>query len=77
MDQIPGKICVLAIFEDKKRGDCNIYVSTCELQRQSNKGELSSNDAAKPPRYHIEHLNSHDNTIQTRTYLFVKYTPGY
>ena len=40
-------------------------VSTCGLQRQSNKGKLSSNEVVKSPRLHIEHMNSHDKTICT------------
>ena len=44
-------------------------VSTCGLQRQSNKGKLSSNEVVKSPRLQIEHMNSHDKTIQTRTFL--------
>ena len=43
-------------------------VSTCGLQRQSNKGKLSSNEVVKSPRLRIEHMNSHDKRIQTRTF---------
>ena len=39
-------------------------VSTCGLQRQSNKGKLSSNEVVKSPRLQIEHMNSHDKIIQ-------------
>ena len=41
------------------------------MQKGSHKGELSSIEAAKSPRHHIEHLNSHNKTIQTRTFLFI------
>ena len=37
------------------------YVSTCGLQRQSNKGKLSSNEVAKSSRLHIE-LNGLSST---------------
>ena len=39
-------------------------VSTCGLQRQSNKDKLSSNEVVKSPRLHIERMNS--QTIQMR-----------
>ena len=39
------------------------FVSKCGLQRQSNKGKLSSNAIVKSPRLHIEHMNS--NNINT------------
>ena len=34
------------------------YVSTYNLQRQSDKGKLRSNRAAKSLRVHIEHINT-------------------
>ena len=48
-------------------------VSTCGLQRQSNKGKLSSNEVVKSPRLQIEHMNSHDKRIQTRTFQVYKH----
>ena len=45
------------------------YVSTGGMQRQSNKDKVGSNEASNLPRPHIKHLNSHDETIQTRTFL--------
>lgn len=39
-------------------------VSTCGLQRHSNKSKLRSNDAAKSPRQHIKHINSHNKEVQ-------------
>ena len=47
-------------------------ISTCDLQRQLNKGKCRSNEVAKSPRLHIEHKHSHDKTILTRTFLVVK-----
>ena len=46
-----------------------ISVSTCGIQWQLNKDKLSSNEAARLLRLHIEHLNSQDKTILTRTFL--------
>ena len=40
------------------------YVSSYGNQRQSNKETLGSNEVAKSPSLHIEHLNSYDKTIQ-------------
>ena len=43
--------------------------STYGLQRQSNRSKPSSKEATRSLRLHIEHTNSHDKTIQTRTFL--------
>jgi len=43
-------------------------VSTCSLNNQSKQGKLSSNEAVKLSRPHIEDMNSHDKTILTRTF---------
>ena len=45
-------------------------VSTCGLQRQSKEDKLSSNEVSTSSRLHIEHTNSYDETIQTRTFQF-------
>lgn len=59
---------VVTIYDDEREMILT-YVSTYGLQRQSNKGKLSSNEVAKSPRLHIKHLNSHDKTILTQTFL--------
>lgn len=45
------------------------FVSAFNSQRQSNKGKLSSNEVAKPPRLHIEHTHANDKTKLMRTFL--------
>ena len=56
---------MLNIYGDKREMIIT-YVSSYGNQRQSNKELLGSNEVAKSPSLHIEHLNSHDE-IQTRT----------
>ena len=43
-------------------------ISTC-LERQSHKGELSSNEVFEWPSLHIEQTITHNKTTQTRTFL--------
>jgi len=43
-------------------------VSTYELQRQTSKDKVNSNEAFKSSRLHIEHTNSYDKKILTRTF---------
>ena len=56
------------VYEDEKE---MIFasVSTYVLQRQSNKGKQTSNEVVKSPRHHIEHTNSYDKILLTRTFL--------
>ena len=53
----------------KRREMVVTFVSRCGLQRQSNIGELSPNEIDKSLGLHIESLNSHDKTMQTRTFM--------
>jgi len=52
------------VYEDEREGIIT-YVSTSGLQRQSNKGKLSSNEVVNSSRLCIEHKHSHHKTIQT------------
>jgi len=58
----------LRFYKDEKEVIAT-NVSTCSLQKQSHKGKLRSNEVAKQPRLHIEHMNSYHKTILTRTFL--------
>ena len=46
-------------------------VSTCELQRQSNKVKVMSNEVVNLSMLYTEHTNSYDKTILTRTFLYL------
>ena len=59
------------VYEEKR--DDVTSVNIRGLQWQSNIGNQSSNGVAKSPRLFIEHLNAHDKTIQTRTFLYRQY----
>ena len=53
-------------------------VSSCSLQRQSINANEGQKKAAKSLRPHIDHMNSNDKTIQTRTFLLMGApSPGY
>ena len=62
------KMRVFTVYEDE-RETIRTNVSECGLQRQSNKGKLSSNKVSRSLRFHIGHTITHDKTIQTRTFL--------
>ena len=53
----------------EERGVIATNVSTSDLQRQSHKGKLSSNEAFEWLSLHIEHAITHNKTTQTRTFL--------
>ena len=46
-------------------------VSTCSLERQSNKDTRRSNEVVNLSILHIEHTNSYDKTILTRAYRVI------
>ena len=66
---LPWKITHFRFYKDEKEVNAT-NVSTCGLQKQSHKGKLRSNEVAKQPRLHIEHMNSYHKTILTRTSLY-------
>jgi len=56
------------VYEDEREMMVT-QVSAYGLQRQSNIGTPSSIEVSKSLRLHIEHMNSYDKTILTRTFL--------
>jgi len=58
------------VYEDEREVIVT-NVSTCCLQRQSNKGKLSSNEVFEWPSLHIEHTTTttHNKTTQMQTFL--------
>ena len=59
----------LTFYEDEERRLKLLLVYG--LKRHSNKDTCRTNEALKSSTLHIEHINSHDKTIQTRTSLSV------
>jgi len=47
---------------EEEREMIAIYVSTCGLQNQSNRGNVRSNEVITSPRHYIEGTNSYDKT---------------
>ena len=60
---------VIMIYDDEREVIAT-NVSTCGLQRQSNKGKLRSNKTAKSSTLYIEHFNSHDRTFLVLVEVF-------
>jgi len=59
----------LTFYEDEERRLKLLLVYG--LKRHSNKDTCRTNEALKSSTLHIEHINSHDKTVQTRTSLSV------
>ena len=57
---------VITIYGDEREMIVT-YVSTCELQWQSNEAD-EGQMVARSPRLHIDHTNTQNKEVQTRTF---------
>ena len=67
---LPTGRCALVVYEDEREVIAT-NVSTCGLQKQSNKAKLSSHEVFEMLRPRIEYTHAQDKTIITRTFQHV------